>query len=279
MVRFPAVVGAKEHAPAATSAVQLAPSSDATRTAPTGVPPSERTRYATRTAAPATEGSGSSAVISVVVDARARTIPPDTAPVYPAAENASAYVPGGPTSTSPGNSARPSGPVVRVRVPCRVAPAVATATVTCTPACERTLPPGSRSCTTGARLSGTPRTAAAGGPVSRVRLGGVPGCAVAPKATVPTPETTAVTVFGPGAGPSVQTVEARPSGPVDTFSGWTLPPPAVTTQVTPRPATGLPSESRTRTMSGSATEVPTTAAWPSPRRSRAWQPRREAPCA
>ncbi len=96
------------------------------------------------------------------------------------------------------------------------------------------------------------------------RLGGAPGWPAALKATVPTPETTAVTVFGPGAGPRVQTVEASPSCPVDTFCGWTLPPPAVTSQVTPSPATGLPPESRTRTTSGSATEVPTTADCPSP---------------
>ncbi len=81
IVRVPAVVSDSEHAPAVTSAVQLAPSSEVTRTVPAGVPPFETTRYATRTAAPATDGSGSSAVISVVVGARARAIPPDTTPV------------------------------------------------------------------------------------------------------------------------------------------------------------------------------------------------------
>src|SRR6476646_7790507 len=49
-IRPPAVDGAKLHSPAATGALQLAPSSEVTRTVPSGEPPGDCTRNRTRTA-------------------------------------------------------------------------------------------------------------------------------------------------------------------------------------------------------------------------------------
>ncbi len=74
--------------------------------------------------------------------------------------------------------------------------------------------------------------------------GGVPGTAVARKVTGSIPETMAVTVCSPGAEPSVQRVDERPSSPVGAVSGATVPP-CPTTQATGTPATGFWVASRT----------------------------------
>src|SRR5690606_6605960 len=65
------------------------------------------------------------------------------------------------------------------------------------------------------------------------------------------PGTVAVALCSPLAGPSVNVASAMPSWSV-TLVGVTVPPPAMTSQVTTTPATGSPSASRIRTWSGLA---------------------------
>src|SRR5204862_4448018 len=128
----------------------------------------------------------------------------------------------------------------------------------------RTEPSGSRSWTTGTELRTTPRTAAAGGSDAIVSPGGVPGLPVAVKLTVPTPETTAVALFPPGAGPRVHWVEARPVASVTLVVGASVPPPCPGIQATASPATGLSPASCARTTSGAGSAVPTRPDCPSP---------------
>src|SRR5512145_23239 len=76
----------------------------------------------------------------------------------------------------------------------------------------------------------------------------------------------AVSVLGPAIVPSVHDVAAAmPFASVVTgVAGLTEPPPDATVNVTETPATGLLNTSRTITVGGAATAVPTVADWPSP---------------
>ena len=140
-------------------------------------------------------------------------------PTYCEDANARPYEPAGPSITRSENEARPSPPVTRERVPRSAPPGPVSETVTVTPPCCLGAPPGSRSWTTSAGLMVTPRTAAAGGADASAREGGAPGFAVAANDTVPTPEMTAVAVLEPGAEPSVQVADARPSPSVTLVGG------------------------------------------------------------
>ena len=79
---------------------------------------------------------------------------------------------------------------------------------------------------------------------------------VALKVTAVTPVTRAATVLSPGASPSVSRVCARPLLFVVALAGETLPPPAVTANLTVTPDTGSSFSSITSTTSGLASRAP-----------------------
>src|SRR5437763_1207970 len=75
----------------------------------------------------------------------------------------------------------------------------------------------------------------------------------------------AVSVFGPAVVPRVQLVTAATPLALVVWAAPVMPlPPVPGAKVTATPATGLPKASRTITAGGTATAVPTVAAWPSP---------------
>ena len=82
------------------------------------------------------------------------------------------------------------------------------------------------------------------------------------KVTLGSPEAVATTTLRPMDVPSRQDVsEAIPLALVVAGDPTTLPPPEVTAKVTVMPDTGMPDASRTTTLGGSATLVPTGADW------------------
>src|SRR5437879_5880836 len=130
------------------------------------------------------------------------------------------------------------------------------------------LPEPSCSWITGCCRKGTPLCALADGCVTIASRVALPAVAVAVNVTglpASVPDA-AVRVLGPATAPSVHDVTAAtPSAPVVTgLVGLTLPPPVPGANVTATSATGLPCWSRTITDGGTATAVPTGAAWPSP---------------
>src|SRR5262245_61879035 len=90
---------------------------------------------------------------------------------------------------------------------------------------------------------------------------------VAVNVIVGRPGTVAVTVLGPGLGPSVSVTSASPLALVSTRTSDVpmLPPPTPTLNVTWTPATGRPAASTTRTVKALGNTVPRGAVCPSPR--------------
>src|SRR4051812_31087023 len=80
------------------------------------------------------------------------------------------------------------------------------------------------------------------------------------------PAAEALRLFGPGVAPRVQlvTVATPPASVLMGDVGSTLPPPAVTWNVTGTPATGLLSASVTTTAGDTGTALPAPAVWSSP---------------
>src|ERR671912_2267872 len=103
-----------------------------------------------------------------------------------------------------------------------------------------------------------------GGWVTMVSAAGLLAVPTAVKPTTPTPDTTASTRFSPGLGPRVHRAEVRPASSVVLFWGETLPPPVLTTQVTPAPETPFPLASTRRTTRSPGSSVPVWAVWPFP---------------
>ena len=87
MVNSPATGKTIVHAPALTAAVHDGPPSLDTVTFPVGEPPCASTRNPTVTGSPASEGSGASETISVLVSRNASVIGADSTAVKPAAVN------------------------------------------------------------------------------------------------------------------------------------------------------------------------------------------------
>src|SRR5256885_51247 len=186
----------------------------------------------------------------------------------PAAPKRSVRGPAVPAMETVVNTAWPAALVLTAVAPPSVPPPDAILTPIATPARLTGLPDPSCSWITGCCGKGTPLCTAADGSVamaSRVAAPAVP-CAVKVTGLPVSDPAAAVNVFDPAAGPRVHAVTvAMPSAPVVTgLVGVTLPPPAPGAKVTATPATGLPKASPTITAGGTATAVPTVAAWPSP---------------
>src|SRR5207237_626447 len=165
------------------------------------------------------------------------------------------------------NTAWPFAPVVADVVPPSVPPPDWILTPTATLAWPTGLPEPSCSWITGCCRKGTPLCALAEGCVTIASRVALPAVAVAEKVTgLPcSVADVAVKVLGPAALPRVQLVTAAtPLALVVWAAPVMLPPPVPGAKVTATPATGLPKASCTITAGGTATAVPTVAAWPSP---------------
>src|SRR5205807_8065836 len=162
-------------------------------------------------------------------------------------------------------AATPSAPVVTGLVGLTLPPPVPGANVTATPATE--LPNWSRTITDGGTATAVPTRADCPSP-ALIAIWVAPLAVPLARNVTGLPcsvPDVAVSVFGPAVVPSVQLVTAATPLALVVWAAPVMPPPPVPgAKVTATPATGLLKASRTITAGGTATAVPTVAAWPSP---------------
>src|SRR5213595_2381992 len=162
-------------------------------------------------------------------------------------------------------AATPSAPVVTGLVGLTLPPPVPGANVTPTPATG--LPNWSRTITDGVTATAVPTRADCPSP-ALIAIWVAPLAVPLARNVTGLPcraPDVAVSVFGPAVVPRVQLVTAATPLALVVWAAPVMPPPPVPgAKVTATPATGLPNASCTITAGGTATAVPTVAAWPSP---------------